>query len=30
VGKAVNFQHVIIHVINEGHSHFGSKCRMTY
>ena len=28
--KAVDFQCVIIYLINEGPSHFGSKCCVTY
>ena len=28
--KAVDFQRVIIHVINEGHAYFCGKCRVSY
>lgn len=27
--KALEFQRIIIHVTNETHSHFGSKCHVT-
>ena len=30
MGKAVNFRQIIIHVINEGHSHIGNKVYVTY
>ena len=27
-GEAFNFQHVIVHVINIGHSHFNNNCHV--
>ena len=28
-GKALEFQRIIVHAINETHSYFGSKCHVT-